>query len=260
MVAVAEELISRYSHYPRLRVQLLDDEAEGAWSQEQHLQAIRLFLAGGSTLFAYKEDDQRVLSPSLPPSDTVTAAAYFIKLQPDAELTPANISSAVHSGLLDTASALEALQGLVGALSATQLQQCPDNVKHDFQGQLQRVMADLTEAVHAAHGQTRLFVPSDPLDNAAVADKARTHAVCPCPWSSELKPATLAFRTWCSAWRACCCTGRARSRACWGRRTRGAAARAPWRRSPSGAGAATTSPASTRSWTRQVKGPSCSVY
>jgi hypothetical protein len=166
-----------------IMMQLLADEAgTDSWSQDEHLQAIKLFLASGSTLFAYR-DNHPVLSPSLPAGNTATAAAYFIK-QPDAVLTPANISSMVHTGLLDTANALESLLNLVGGLASTHLQDCPENVKHDFQGQLQRVMADLTEAVHADRGQTRLFVPSDPLQDAAaaVADKARAHA---CNMSSK---------------------------------------------------------------------------
>ena len=75
----------------------------------------------------------------------------------------------MHTGLLNNGNALEALLALVSGLPAAPLQRCPENVKRDFRGQLQRVMADLTEAVHAARGQTRLFVPDEPLTDASAA-------------------------------------------------------------------------------------------
>ena len=92
---------------------------------------------------------------------------------------------------------------------------------------MQRLTAELTEAVHLSQGHTRLYLPTEPLDNptAAVTDKASQWplalislllVLCTLGAShtwrrvAQLMTCGGMCRTWCSGLRASCCTGHGR--------------------------------------------------
>ncbi|KAK9909936.1 hypothetical protein WJX75_009720 [Coccomyxa subellipsoidea] len=147
------------------------------WRPSEHAPLLETFLLGlqqtqslkESTLFAHihqGSEESLVLSWELPPSNT--KAVYFARA--------ASTEECVHSGLIGNNGVLEGLLQLVGGLTGTPAQTCAwsQNAQREFKGQLQALLADLTEAVHLAEGRTRLYIPSEPLLDltAALQDKA----------------------------------------------------------------------------------------
>lgn len=99
---------------------------------------------------------------------------YMLK-DPSRFLTRDNISSVVQFGLVAGVQPMEGLLQLVGKLYLPQVlgsHTWPDTVRRDFLGYTHRFMAHLTEAVHAAKGQTVLYIPSGEVAHGAAATAA----------------------------------------------------------------------------------------
>ncbi|CAL8461618.1 g1149 [Coccomyxa elongata] len=154
---------------------------EKSWNLEQHQPVLNGFLLGNEhpsprqvvRLFAHASPEESlVLSEDLPPASA--RAVYFVRRN-SVHITPSNVEGQVHWGVLEGRGVLHSLLQLVGSLQGAPAQTVnwSQNAQKEYKGQLQACLADLTEAVHLAEGRTRLFIPTDALDNltAALQDK-----------------------------------------------------------------------------------------
>ena len=155
-------------------------EIESRWRDKDHGACAAEFLRGigaPSRLFAYVdvETNDLVVTRDVPVAGSWKKMLAFVR-DPNAWVTPASVSTAVHFACINGESVADALLAVmrgVYAPAVTSNKTWPDSLRKDLTGQMHKYMANLTERAHELKGKTTLYVPTEELPSPAAAAREK---------------------------------------------------------------------------------------
>ena len=156
----------------------VDEGERQAWLEAKweaaHGETVREFLADGNqrVLYAYVqgEAEDLVLTLKLPARGTFGRLLYFTR-KTSVSITKFNLAELVGQGEVNE----NIMSSLLAAMEGSYVDKIvnnttwPESIRKEFTGQVHKFMANLTESVHAARGQTVLYLPAENVAHTAAA-------------------------------------------------------------------------------------------
>jgi len=143
---------------------------DNLWN-ETHDSIVKTFLSENTSkkIIAYLEDKEAktlIISSSFP-KFTIKELVYFIRLDSKEKINYTNINNVFQYGILNCNS----MEGLLQSMKNLYIpllnmkNTWPETVKNEFENQLQKFMASLTDATYQKQGYTIFYVPNDDYSN-----------------------------------------------------------------------------------------------